>query len=133
MPRQTRRARPNIRARVKFYIKDFSPAAGSDGEFPERFTFFCSGYFAIEKPMKPREVEDGASDVSQQELMLLGQWTSLCASVTHGMFAYIPSRKKLYAVNGNATDPWGDRKKIHIYVIDNLTKLYDPETIPGML
>jgi hypothetical protein len=49
------------------------------------------------------------------------------------MFAYIPSRKKLYAVNGNATDPWGDRKKIHIYVIDNLTKLYDPETIPGML
>ena len=131
MPRQTRRARPNARHRVKFYNK--STTTTPDGELQDVFSFHCSGYFAIEKPMRPREVVDGGRDTNEQDMLLIGQWTALCASVTFGMFAYIPSRKKLVAVNGDATDPWGDRKKIHIYIIDNLTKLYDPDTIPGML
>lgn len=76
----------------------------------------------MEKPLKPQEVSDGDRNINEQSFLLIGQWTKSLAAVTHGMLAYNPTTDTVYAVNGNATDPWGDRKKIHIYVVDNLSR-----------
>jgi hypothetical protein len=38
------------------------------------------------------------------------------------MYCFIPSLSKLYAVSGDATDPHGDRKTVHIYLVDNVTR-----------
>jgi len=81
--------------------------------------------------MKPREVIEGGRNVNEQEFLLIGQWTRLLADVTHGMICLIPAKQLVCAVNGHATDPWGDRKKIHIYVVDNVTKEFTRGLLPG--
>jgi len=130
MAKQTRRAKPNARDRVKFY----KPSITTDvsGELKNEYVFHSAGYFALEKPLKPREVLEGARNINEQTFILIGQWTRLVSEVTHGMIAFIVDKQKLFAVDGNATDPWGDRSKCHVYVVDNVLKDVAAGIIPGL-
>ena len=119
------REKPNRRFTCKFYV--FGPTSISEpetdslGQLTQEFSLHCRGIFAKEKPRKPREIKEGDRSVNEQESILIGSWTKTLANVTHGMYCFIPSLRKLYAVSGDATDPIGDRKDIHIYIIDNVT------------
>ena len=135
MNKLTRRERPNIRFSCKFYTyaktNNAEPETNEYGELEQEFSLHCVGLMAKEKPLKPQEAVEGDRAISEQTFILIGNWTYTLAKVTHGMFCFIP-QQGLYAVNGNATDPWGDRKKIHIYVVDNVTQDIR-QKIPGAM
>ena len=136
MNNHNRRSRPNARFLCKFYT--YAPTSISDpetdalGQIVQQFSLHSRGLFAKEKPQRPREVKEGDRTVNEQVSILVGAWTKSLASVTDSMFCFIPTLSKVYAVNGNATDPWGDRKKIHIYIVDNVTQDIS-DLIPGAL
>jgi hypothetical protein len=119
------RERPNIRFTCKFYTLGPTSITPQEtdalGQLDREFSLHCRGLFAKEKPRIPREIREGDRTVNEQESILVGSWTKTLANVTHGMYCFIPTLRKLYAVNGDATDPSGDRRKIHIYIIDNVT------------
>jgi head-tail adaptor len=125
-----RRTRPNNRHRIRFYTP--SEDTVSSGELTKQFTLVTSGYFAKEKPLRPREVIEGARNVPEQDFLLIGQWTKSLSEVTAGYIAWDPTENKAYAVNGNAFDPWGDKKKIHIYITDNVTQELEESDFEGV-
>lgn len=120
------RKAPNKRFKCKFYVLAATsisePTTDVLGQLEQQFSLHCSGYFAKEKPRQPREVKEGDRSVNEQESILIGTWTRTLSNVSHGMYCFIPSLSKLYAVSGDATDPHGDRKTIHIYIVDNVTR-----------
>jgi len=130
------RDRPNKRFTCKFYTLGPTaispPVTDALGQIEQEFSLHCRGIFAKEKPRRPIEIREGDRAVNEQESILVGTWTKTLGSVTHGMYCFIPSIRKLYAVNGNATDPYGDRKVIHIYVVDNVT-LDITQLMPGAI
>ncbi len=130
------RERPNKRFSVRFYV--FGPSAVSEptvdamGQLESELSQYCKGIFAKEKPRSPREIREGDRVVNEQESILIGTWTKTISLVSHGMFCFIPTLRKVYAVNGNATDPHGDRKTIHISIVDNVTQDIT-QRIPGAI
>lgn len=130
MNRYNRRARPNYRHQVRFYKPSVTP--GTAGELTQDFTLHYSGYFSIEQPQKANEITEAARSVGEQISILIGNWSRLSFTVSEGMFAFIPDRNQVYAVNGQAIDPWGDRKKVHIYIVDNVTQTMANNIIPGL-
>lgn len=121
----TMKDQPNRRWVCKFYTLGPTtktvPTTDSLGQLTQEFSLYCRGIFAKEKPSKPREIKEGERSVAEKEDILIGTWTKTLASVTHSMYCFIPQLSKLYVVNGDATDPKGDRQKIHIYIVDNVT------------
>lgn len=119
------RVQPNRRFLCKFYTLGpsaiTSPTTDTYGQLDQEFSLHSKGIFAKEKPRKPREIREGDRTVNEQESILISSWTRTLFNVTHGMYCYIPSLRKLYAVNGDATDPRGDRMAIHVYIVDNVT------------
>lgn len=71
--------------------------------------------------MRPTEIVDAGRVQDQQVFLLIGQWCKTASQISEGMVAFIPSTQKMYAVEGGATDPWGDRRKIHIRIVDNVS------------
>jgi hypothetical protein len=100
------------------------------GQITQQFSLHSVGIFAKEKPRSPREVKEGDRSINEQESLLIGTWTKTLSNVTHGMYCFIPSLSKIYAVQGDATDPMGDRKTIHISIVDNVTTDAS-NTLPG--
>jgi len=119
------RQRPNRRFSCKFYTlgptSESEPETDNQGQLVQAFSLVCRGLCALEKPRQPREIREGDRAVGEQEQILIASWTKTLASVSFGMYCFIPSLSKLYVVNGNATDPYGDRRYIHVYVADNVT------------
>lgn len=130
MNRHNRRAKPNYRHQVRFYKPGIT--TNSAGELVQGFSLHYSGYFSIELPIKPNEITEAARVVNEQISIVIGNWSRLSIEVTTGMYAFIPDRNKVYAVSGQATDPWGDRKKVHIYLADNVTQTMANNIIPGL-
>ena len=128
------RQKPNKRFKCKFYVLGSNvvdqPATDALGQLEQDFSLLCTGLFAKEKPRQPREVKEGDRTVNEQESILVGTWTRTLSRVTHGMYCFIPTLSKLYAVSGDATDPYGDRKVIHMYIVDNVTRSIK-KLIPG--
>lgn len=126
--------RCNKRFKCKFYTLSGTtltePTIDSMGQLTQQFSLHSAGIFAKEKPRSPREVKEGDRAINEQESLLIGTWTRTLSNVTHGMFCFIPSLSKLYAVQGDATDPMGDRKTIHISIVDNVTTDAS-NTLPG--
>jgi hypothetical protein len=120
------RDQPNKRFTCKFYTLGptsiSEPTTDALGQLSQEFSLHCRGIFAKEKPRIPREVKEGDRSINEQESILVGTWTRTLSRVTHGMYCFIPSLSKLYAVSGDATDPHGDRKTVHIYLVDNVTR-----------
>lgn len=71
--------------------------------------------------MRPTEIADAGKVQDQQKYLLIGQWCKPAMNVTEGALAFTPSTQKAYAVNGSATDPWGDKRKVHIRIVDNVS------------
>lgn len=121
----TMKEEPNRRWKCKFYVlgptAKTAPTTDSLGQLTQEFSLYGSGVFAKEKPSKPREVREGDRAVAEQSFILIGTWTKTLSNVTHGMYCFIPSISKLFVVDGNATDPKGNRDKVHIYIVDNVT------------
>lgn len=124
----------NRRVVCKFYTLSSTtlsePTIDSMGQMNKDFSLHSKGLFAKEKPRIPKEVKEGDRTINEQESVLFGAWTKTLASVTHGMYCFIPSLCKVYAVQGNATDPMGDRKSIQINIVDNITSDVSQE-LPG--
>lgn len=119
MNKYNRRSRPNLRHVVEFYVP--STTASSSGELETAFTRIYRGPFSMEKPMRPTEIADAGRIQDQQVFLLIGQWCKPAMDVTEGALAFIPSTQKAYAVDGSATDPWGDKRKVHIRIVDNVS------------
>lgn len=123
----TRRQRPNIKYKCRFYkygvpLKDDTPVPNEFGELVSEFSLFAVGLFAKELPLKPTEAEEGNRTIAEQKFMLVSKWTTSLSKVTHGMYCYILRQQKLFVVDGNATDQWGDRQNIYINIVDNVTQ-----------
>jgi hypothetical protein len=100
------------------------------GQLSQKFSLHSKGIFSKEKPRSPKEVKEGDRAINEQESLLVGTWTKTLSNVTHGMYCFIPSLSKLYAVQGNATDPMGDKKIVQITIVDNVT-VDVSEELPG--
>lgn len=126
--------RCNKRFTCKFYTLSGTaltePTIDSLGQITKQFSLHSKGIFAKEKPRAPKEVKEGDRAINEQESMLLGTWTKTLSNVTHGMYCFIPSLSKVYAVHGDATDPMGDRKTVMITIVDNVTSDVSQE-LPG--
>jgi hypothetical protein len=120
MNKYNRRSRPNLRHNVEFWSP--STEAGASGELEQKFILEYKGPFSLELPRNPVEVADSGKIQNEQVFVLIGQWCKDALRVTAGMYAVIPSFQKVYAIQGNATDPWGDRRKVHIRIVDNVTQ-----------
>ena len=120
------RERPNRRFTCKFYV--LGPTAITDpetdalGQLVQEFSLVCKGVMAKEKPRVPREIKEGDRTVNEQESILVGTWTKTLYRVTHDMYCFIPAISKLYAVSGDAVDPYEDRRYVHIYIVDNVSR-----------
>ncbi len=126
--------RCNKRLVCKFYTLSGTtltePTIDSMGQITKQFSLHSKGIFSKEKPRLPKEVKEGDRSINEQESLLFGTWTKTLSNVTHGMFCFIPSLSKVYAVQGNASDPMGDRKTIQITIVDNVTSDVSNE-LPG--
>ena len=126
--------RCNKRLVCKFYTLSGTtltePTIDSMGQITQQFSLHSKGIFAKEKPRAPKEVKEGDRSINEQESILFGTWTKTLSRVTHGMYCFIPSLSKVYAVQGDATDPMGDRKIIQITIVDNATTDVSNE-LPG--
>lgn len=127
MNKYNRRARPNLRHVVEFYTP--STAASASGELQTEYTRVYRGPFAMEKPMRPTEIVDAGRVQDQQVFLLIGQWCKPAMLVTEGTVAFIPSTQKSYAVEGSATDPWGDKRKVHIRIVDNVSSEVEADIV----
>lgn len=129
-----RRERPNLRYTCKFYsysaTANAEPEVNEYGELSQEFSLVAEGYFAKEKPYKPREIREGDRNVNQQEDLLIGNFTDSLLNITQGMYCYISQLRKLYVVNGDAFDPYGDRRRVHIFIVSNVTQDIS-QKIPG--
>jgi hypothetical protein len=112
--------RPQPNCRHRFYFYQQVATTGSDGEPAQKYPLVAKGFFAKEKPRKPREGLEGDRTFSEFEQILVGQWTKALGNVTGGMIAYEPATETLYHVNGDAQVPMGDRKNVHIYIVKNV-------------
>lgn len=126
--------RYNRRLVCKFYTLSGTslsePTIDSMGQISQQFSLHSKGIFAKEKPRAPKEVKEGDRSINEQESILFGTWTKTLSNVTHGMYCFIPSLSKVFAVQGDATDPMGDRKTIQITIVDNVTTDVSDE-LPG--
>ena len=126
--------RCNKRLVCKFYTLSGTtltePTIDSMGQITKQFSLHSKGIFSKEKPRLPKEVKEGDRSINEQESLLFGTWKKTLSNVTHGMFCFIPSLSKVYAVQGNASDPMGDRKTIQITIVDNVTSDVSNE-LPG--
>lgn len=123
-----RRSRPNLRNVCKFYSP--STTITSSGEVTDVFTLYYTGPFAMEQPRNPIEIIEAGRVMSEQVFFLIGQWCNLAAGVSAGMLCVIPSLSKVYSVIGPATDQWGDRRKVKIQIVDNMTPPYSTDLLP---
>ena len=130
MTKYNRRSRPNLRTTCEFWLP--SNVVNSSGELTQEFTLHYKGPFSLEVPRRPTEITDSGRIASEQSFMLIGQWCKPAEEITAGMFCVIPSRQKVFAVQGPATDPWGDRKKVNIVIIDNVSQPVTIQLIPTM-
>jgi len=130
MNKYNRRSRPNLRTICEFWTP--STVVNSAGELTQEFTLHYKGPFSLEVPRKPTEITDSGRVASEQSFLLIGQWCKPAEEITAGMFCVIPSRQKVFAVQGPATDPWGDRKKVNITIIDNVSQPITIQLIPTM-
>jgi len=128
--------RCNKRYVCKFYTCSETtlsePTIDSMGQLSQKFSLHAKGVFSKEKPRSPKEVKEGDRSINEQESLLVGTWTKTLSNVTHGMYCFIPSLSKVYAVQGDATDPMGDRKIVQISIVDNVT-INTSQEMPGTL
>jgi len=122
-----RKERPNVTRRCKFYrygvvSKDGVPVTNAYGELEQEFSLVAVGLFSKEKPKTATEVEEGDRSIDEQRHTLQGRYTTSLSNVNGAHYCYITSEKKLYVVNGPATDPYGDKQWIQISIIDNVTQ-----------
>ena len=130
MNRYNRRSRPNLRTVCEFWLP--SNVVSTSGELTQEFTLHYKGPFSLEVPRKPTEITDSGRITTEQVYHLIGQWCKPAEEITTSMFCVIPSRQKVYAVQGPSTDPWGDRKKVNITIIDNVSQPITVQLIPTM-
>jgi hypothetical protein len=119
--------KPNISCRCRFYkygvvVKDSEPVTNDYGELKQEFSLVALGLFAKERLSRASEAEEGDRTIGEQKYTLTGRYTSSLSKVSTGLYCYILSERKLYAVNGNATDPYGDKQWIWIDIVDNVTQ-----------
>ena len=107
-----RRSRPNFRHRVEFWKP--STVADSAGELKSEYVLVYAATFAMELPKTPTEVSDLGRVQPQQEFILLGQYSPKIKELTAGLYAVVKDLQKVVVLSGNATDPWGDRRKMQI-------------------
>jgi len=123
----TRKERPNITRTCRFYkygvtLKGSEPVTNEYGELKQEFSLTAVGLFAKEKPFKAQEAEEGDRTINEQRHTLTGRYTTSLSKVTGDQYCYILSERKLYAVLGNATDPYGNMQDIQIQIVDNVTQ-----------
>ena len=122
-----RKERPNVTRRCKFYryghaVKDGVPVTNEYGELKQEFSLIAVGLFSKEKPKAATEVEEGERSIDEQRHVLQGRYTSSLSNVSGAHYCYITSEKKLFAVVGPATDPYGDKQWVMINIVDNVTQ-----------
>jgi hypothetical protein len=117
---KSRRSAPNWRKRCLFYTPSSDP--NSAGELEQEFVLHYKGLFSKEDANAPREVNDSGRIQGEQMTLIRGPWTRLASTITEGMICVIPELQTVYAVKGKATDPFGDRKKIQIQILDNVSQ-----------
>jgi hypothetical protein len=130
MSKYNRRERPNLRHVCEFWIPSTVPNAA--GEMQQKFDLHYKAAFSLEVPTKPIEITDAGRIQSEQIFLLIGQWCKIASQITAGMFCAVPSMSKVYAVLGPATDPRGDRRKLHIRIVDNVSQHLTVELLPTM-
>lgn len=128
MNKYNRRARPNLRHLCEFWVP--SAVANSSGELKQEFVLHYKAGFSMEQPMRPAEIADAGRVMSEQTFILIGQYCRPASLITSSMFCAIPSLQKVYAVQGPSTDPWGDRRKVHIRIIDNVAQPITIQLLP---
>lgn len=130
MNKYNRRSRPNLRYSCEFYI----PSTNADeyGELEQEFDLHYKGPFSLELPLNPIEVSDSGRIQAEQTFVLIGNWCRPAALITAGMFCVIPQLQKVFAVKGQATDQWGDRKKLKIHIIDNVSQPVTIQLLPTL-
>jgi hypothetical protein len=131
MNKYNRRSRPNLRHVCEFWIP--SDVAAPSGELTQEFTLHYKGPFSMETPKTPIEITDTGRVQSEQRFMLKGQWCKPASTITAGMLCVIPSLQKVYAVHGPATDPWGDRKKVELLIVDNVAQPITLQLLPSLI
>ena len=109
-----------FRSRVEFWKP--STVADSAGELKSEYVLVYAATFAMELPKTPTEVSDLGRVQPQQEFILLGQYSPKIKELTAGLYAVVKDLQKVVVLSGNATDPWGDRRKMHVRVNDNLAQ-----------
>jgi len=131
-----RREKPNIRFTAKFYTyaatNNAEPTVLTTGELEQVFSLHAIGYGSLEKPLKPQESQEGDRTISEQSQLFICFYTRTLEKVTHGMYCYVSQLSKLFQVNGDALDPMGDKKKLHIHLVGNVTQDIR-QKIPGAL
>lgn len=125
-----RRQKPNLRHTCEFWIPSAEP--NSSGELKQEFTLHYKAAFSLELPLRPTEINDAGRIQSEQIFLLIGQWCRPSAAITAGMFCVIPSLQKVYGVQGSATDPFGDRRKVHVRIVDNVAQPVTIQLLPTM-
>jgi hypothetical protein len=131
MNKYNRRSRPNLRTVLEFWVPGTEP--NEAGELIQVFTQKYRGPFALEVPQKPIEVSAQGLVQTEQQFTAVGQWCRLASTISEGMFCVCVAKQKVYAVVGQATDPWGDSKKIHIRLVDNVAQPISQKLLPTMI
>ncbi len=131
MNKYNRRSRPNLRHVCEFWVP--SDTATESGELVQDFTLYYKGPFSMETPLKPSEIAAEGRIQSEQQFVLIGQWCAPASKITAGMFCAIPSLQKVMSVKGPATDNWGDRKKLWVFVMDNVSQPITLQLMPSLI
>jgi hypothetical protein len=119
------------RYRWLFYRRRTSNDVDIYGETSETIVLVTSGLFAYERARRPIETLDAGATITEAQYVLLGKYLRHHhTEIKSNYFAWCPALDKLVEVIAEPVDDTGKQERLVIYVVDNVERPLDTDTLP---
>lgn len=104
---------------------------GPSGELLEDdWTLVTSALCSIERASRPIEIVDGQSTTAQTQYVLRTNWNRRLTTLDTHCIALVVLTDKIYEIIGEPIDNDGLKRELLIYVVDNVTRVIDLDSLP---
>ena len=112
---------------------------GSDSSFPvnamgelleDSWDLVCPAFVSVERASKPIEIIDATVQQAQVQYVLNTSWNSRLLTIDTTCICWVPSKGKVYEVIGEPVDHTGERRRLLVYVTDNVLRSINTALLP---
>lgn len=107
---------------------------GPGGELLEdEWSLVTSAFCSIELASKPIEIVDGNTTTAQTQILLRTDYNRRLLTLDTHCIAFAPATRRIYELVGDPIDRTGLSRELFIYVVDNVTRTIDMDSLPRLL